>query len=57
MSQEYPPPMKEEGFSKSRLIIFLLALALMGFIVYNYYWGGGGNIGGYTNVPQEVQVK
>ena len=29
----------------------------MGFIVYNYYWGGGTEIGGYTNVPKEVQVK
>ncbi len=57
MNQDYPPPVKKEGFNVGRLLIFLIAVGLLGLIVYNHYWGAGGEIGGYTNVPKEVQVK
>ncbi len=57
MSQNYPPPIRKEGFSVGRLVVFLVAVGLLGVILYNYYWKEGGGIGGYTNVPQEVLVK
>ena len=58
MSQNYPSPYrKKEGFNVGRFVVFIIAVGLLGLIVYNYYWGSGGEIGGYTNVPKEVQVK
>ncbi|MCU0346215.1 MAG: DUF4230 domain-containing protein [Saprospiraceae bacterium] len=49
------PGQPDEGFSAARLIVFLLALALLGFIAYRYYFAEGG--GSYTNIPKEVQIK
>ena len=57
MEQNYPPPTRKEGFSAGRLVIFLMAVGVLGLILYNHYWGSGSEIGGYTNVPKEVQVK
>ena len=58
MSQHYPPPYPpKKGFSVGRLVIFLVAVGLLGLIVYNHFWGAGGSIGGYTNVPEEVLLK
>lgn len=38
----------------ARLVVFLLAVGLLGFIVFRYYSDGGAS---YTNIPKEVQVK
>ena len=40
-----------------RFVIFIIAIGLLGLIVYNHYFGAGLAIGDYTNVPKEVQVK
>ena len=57
MDQNYPPPQQKEGFSPARLVVFLLAVGMLGWMVYNYYWKDESAVKGYTNVPQEVQVK
>ncbi|MBI1226806.1 MAG: DUF4230 domain-containing protein [Bacteroidetes bacterium] len=45
------PP--KEPFNVGRLIVFILAVSLLGFIVYKYYFSDAS----YTNIPQEVQIK
>lgn len=48
----------KEGFSIARLVIFLLAVGVLGYIAYrSFYADGAGGGGGYTNVPEEVQLK
>ncbi len=42
------------GFSIVRLIIFVVAVGILGLIAYRYY---GGTPEGYTDVPEEVLVK
>lgn len=46
-----PPPSKA---NTGKLILFFIALVLMGFAVYKYYWGGGSN---YTRIPEEYQIN
>ncbi len=57
MNQNHPDHSSKEGFNVGRLIVFILAVGLLGLILYNYYWNDGSGIGGYTNVPKEVQMK
>lgn len=52
--QNRPVPPQPEKFSPVRLLVFILAVGLLGFIVYRYYFSDGTN---YTNIPQEVQIK
>lgn len=56
MSTNYQngPVPQQERFSPVRLLVFILAIGLLGFIVYRYYFSDGSN---YTNIPQEVQIK
>ncbi len=49
------PQEEDNRFNAGRLIIFILAASLLGFIVFRYYNESGR--GNYTNIPQEVQVK
>ncbi len=57
MSENHPGRSGREGFNVGRFVIFILAVGLLGLILYNYYWKDGNAIGGYTNVPKEVQIK
>jgi hypothetical protein len=52
--QNRPAAPQPEKFSPVRLMVFILAVGLLGFIVYRYYFSDGTN---YTNIPQEVQIK
>lgn len=56
MEDNYPPPQKD-GFNMGRFVIFIIACGLLGLIIYNHYFGAGGEIGGSAKVPKEVQVK
>jgi Protein of unknown function (DUF4230) len=49
------PRQPGESFNPIRLIVFLLAVGILGFIAYRYYFADGG--GSYTNIPKEVQIK
>jgi len=56
MKQIFPKVKKTESFSIGRLLIFLIAVGLLGFFLYQQY-GGVGGIGSYSDVPKEVQLK
>ncbi len=56
MSQNYqnrPPMPPKENFNVGRLLVFILAVGLLGFIVYKYYFSDST----YSNIPKEVQIK
>jgi hypothetical protein len=59
MQRNAPPPPNlpdaETGFSPMRLVIFVIALGILGLIAYRYYAGEKSST--YTDIPQEVQVK
>lgn len=58
MNQNYPASPKKEGFNIGRFVVFMIAVGLLGLIIYNHYGGGSvGDVAGYTHVPKEVQVK
>jgi len=54
MSTNYQNGPQGERFNPIRLVVFLSAVGLLGFIAYRYYFADGKN---YTNIPQEVQIK
>ncbi|MBI5914159.1 MAG: DUF4230 domain-containing protein [Bacteroidetes bacterium] len=51
--QTNAPGQPGDSFSPARMAIFLIAIGVLGFIVYKYYFGNGN----YTNIPKEVQIK
>ena len=42
-----------QSFNVGRLLVFLLAVGLLGFIVYRFYFADST----YSNIPKEVQIK
>lgn len=52
-----PGPVRSDdsGFNVGRLVVFFVALGLLGFIGFKYY--SGEKSANYTDIPQEVQVK
>ncbi len=42
-----------ESFNVGRLLVFLVAVGLLGFIVYRFYFSDST----YSNIPKEVQIK
>jgi hypothetical protein len=55
MSTNYQQRQMPDGekFNPMRLGVFILALGLLGFIAYRYYFAEGA--ANYTNIPKEVQ--
>lgn len=52
---QHQPSQHTESFNIGRLLVFLVALGILGFIVYRYYFSEGS--GNFTNIPKEVQIK
>ncbi|MBK8564278.1 MAG: DUF4230 domain-containing protein [Saprospiraceae bacterium] len=52
---QHRPLPEGEKFNPMRLGVFILALGLLGFIAYRYYFAEGA--ANYTNIPKEVQIK
>ena len=52
---QHQPGHHSESFNIGRLLVFLVAVGILGFIVYRYYFSEGS--GNYTNIPKEVQIK
>jgi hypothetical protein len=50
--QDGPRP-PGESFNVGRLLVFLVAIGLLGFIVYRFYFSDST----YSNIPKEVQIK
>lgn len=51
----HQPGQHTETFNIGRLLVFLVAVGILGFIVYRYYFSEGS--GNFTNIPKEVQIK
>jgi len=52
-SKQSLPNRSPESFNAKRLIIFLIAVGVLGLLLYKYY----GDKSTYTSVPKEVQIK
>lgn len=52
---QHQPGQHAESFNIGRLLVFIVALGILGFIVYRYYFSEGS--GNFTNIPKEVQIK